>query len=90
MTDGNQTMGSDYVYSFPNKTTVYPVVLGDTTTFLDLKINQINVNKYAFHKNKFPVEVFLSYSGTQNVEANFNIKQGNSSILQQTVSFGPE
>ena len=89
MTDGNQTMGSDYVYSFPNKITVYPVVLGDTTTFLDLKINQINVNKYAFHKNKFPVEVFLSYSGTQNVEANFNIKQGNTSILNQNVSFGP-
>lgn len=89
LTDGNQTMGSDYVYSFPNKTAVYPVVLGDTTTFMDLKINQINVNKYAFHKNKFPVEVFLSYSGTQNIEANFSIKQGNSNIVQQTVSFGP-
>ena len=89
MTDGNQTMGSDYVYGFPNKTSVYPIVLGDTTTFLDLKINQINVNKYAFHKNKFPVEVFLSYSGTQNIEANFNIKQGNSNVVQQSVSFGP-
>ena len=89
MTDGNQTMGSDYVYGFPNKTSVYPIVLGDTTTFLDLKINQINVNKYAFHKNKFPVEVFLSYSGTQNIEANFNIKQGSSNVVQQSVSFGP-
>jgi hypothetical protein len=89
MTDGNQTRGADYVYSFPNKTTVFPIVLGDTTTFLDLKINQINVNKYAFHKNKFPVEVFLSYSGTQNAAADFNIKQGNSTVLQQTVSFGP-
>ncbi|CAM3942095.1 hypothetical protein FLAN108750_00345 [Flavobacterium antarcticum] len=89
MTDGNQTMGSDYVYGFPNKTSVYPVVLGDTTTFLDLKINQINVNKYAFHKNKFLVEVFLSYSGTQTVEANFNIKQGNSNVVKQSVSFGP-
>ena len=89
MTDGNQTMGSDYVYGFPNKTTVYPVVLGDTAIFMDLKINQINVNKYAFHKNKFPVEVFLSYSGTQNIDANFNIKQGNSNVVQQSVSFGP-
>jgi hypothetical protein len=26
------------------------------------KISQINVNKYAF-QNKFPVEVFLNYSG---------------------------
>lgn len=89
MTDGNQTMGADYVYSFPTKTNVFPVILGDTTTFMDLKINQINVNKYAFHKNKFPVEVFLSYSGTQNIEANFNIKQGNSNVVQQSVSFGP-
>lgn len=89
MTDGNQTMGADYVYGFPNKTSVYPIVLGDTSTFLDLKINQINLNKYAFHKNKFPVEVFLSYSGTQNIEANFNIKQGNSNVMQQSVSFGP-
>ncbi len=89
MTDGNQTMGADYIYSFNTKTTVYPVILGDTTTFMDLKISQINVNKYAFHKNKFPVEVFLSYSGTQNVAANFNIKQGNSTIVQQSVSFGP-
>lgn len=89
MTDGNQTMGADYVYSFSTKTNVFPVVLGDTTTFMDLKINQINVNKYAFHKNKFPVEVFLSYSGTQNIEANFSIKQGNSNVVQQIVSFGP-
>jgi hypothetical protein len=89
MTDGNQTMGADYVYSFPNKTTVYPIVLGDTTTFVDLKINQINVNKYAFHKNKFPVEVFLSYAGTQTIEANFNIKQGNSTVMQQNVSLAP-
>ena len=89
MTDGNQTIGSDYAYSFPNKTSVHSIVLGDTTTFMDLKINQINVNKYAFHKNKFPVEVFLSYSGNQTIEANFNIKQGNSNVIQQSVSFGP-
>lgn len=87
--DGNQTVGNDYVYGFPAKTNVFPVILGDTTTFLDLKISQINVNKYAFHKNKFPVEVFLSYSGTQSTSANFNIKQGNSTVFQQDISFGP-
>lgn len=89
LSDGNQTVGNDYVYGFPSKTNVFPVILGDTTTFLDLKINQINVNKYAFHKNKFPVEVFLSYSGTQNATANFNVKQGNSTVFQQDISFGP-
>jgi hypothetical protein len=44
---------------------VFPVVLGDTTKLLDLKINQLNVNKYAFYRNKFPVEVFLQYSETK-------------------------
>lgn len=87
MTDGNQTVGSDYVYSFPAKTNVFPIMLGDTTTFMDLKINQINVNKYAFHKNKFPVEVFLSYSGTASTTATFSIKQGNTTLHQEKVSF---
>lgn len=89
LTDGNQTIGNDYVYSFQQNTTVYPMVLGDTTTFLDLKINQLNVNKYAFLKNKFPVEVFLQYSGTKPVNATFSIQQGNSTIHKQTVSFSP-
>ena len=54
LSDGNQTIGNDYVYSFPQNNSVYPLVLGDTTSFLDVKINQLNVNKYAFLKNKFP------------------------------------
>ena len=87
ITDGNQTSGNDYVYSFDANNKVYPLVVGDTTAFLDLKINQLNVNKYAFHKNKFPVEVFLQYSGNKNVTADFSISQGNSVLSRQTVSF---
>lgn len=87
LTDGNQTSGNDYVYSFNPNNKVFPVVLGDTTTFLDLKINQLNVNKYAFHKNKFPVEVFLQYSGNKNITADFSISQGNSVLSKQSVSF---
>ncbi len=63
--------------------------MGDTTTFFDLKINQLNVNKYAFHKNKFPVEVFLQYAGTKAVNADFTISQGNSVIAREKVSFSP-
>ena len=53
ITDGNQTSGNDYVYSFGSENKIYPIIVGDTTAFLDLKINQLNVNKYAFYKNKF-------------------------------------
>jgi hypothetical protein len=89
ISDGNQTSGSDYVFSFDTDNKVYPVAVGDTTTYLDLKINQINVNKYAFHKNKFPVEVFLQYAGTKSVTANFSISQGNNVLSKESVTFSP-
>lgn len=89
ISDGNQTSGADYVFSFDAENKVYPIAVGDTTTYLDLKINQINVNKYAFHKNKFPVEVFLQYAGTKSVTANFAISQGNTVLSKQSVSFSP-
>lgn len=89
ISDGNQTSGNDYVYSFGDSNKVFPIVLGDTTKVLDLKINQLNVNKYAFLKNKFPVEVFLQYSGTKAITANFQISQGNSILNKQKVNFSP-
>ncbi|PWA05870.1 hypothetical protein [Flavobacterium psychrotolerans] len=89
ITDGNQTSGNDYLYSFDSNNKVYPLIVGDTTTFLDLKVGQLNVNKYAFHKNKFPVEVFLQYSGNKTVNADFSLSQGNSILSRQTVSFSP-
>ncbi len=89
ISDGNQTTGSDFIFSFNPSNKVFPLVVGDTTTYLDLKINQINVNKYAFHKNKFPVEVFLQYSGTKSITANFAISQGNNVLSKQSISFSP-
>ena len=87
ITDGNQTSGNDYVYAFDTANKVFQIVLGDTIKQLDLKINQLNVNKYAFYKNKFPVEVFLQYSGNKNILADFSISQGNSILSKQTISF---
>ena len=89
-TDGNQTIGNDYVFSFQENISVLPVVLGDTTTVLDLKINQINVNKYAFLKNKFPVEVFLQYNGNETITSNFSIQSGSQTIHKQIVTFSKD
>ena len=87
LTDGNQTIGNDYVFSFHESTTVFPVVLGDTTTTFDLKINQLNANKYAFLKNKFPVEVFLQYNGNKSVSTTFSIEKKGKKISTQTINF---
>ncbi|MGV3696766.1 hypothetical protein [Flavobacterium sp.] len=89
ISDGNQTSGEDYVFGFNPSNKVYPLVVGDTATYLDLRISQLNVNKYAFHKNKFPVEVFLNYAGTKSINTTFKITQGNSVLNEQTVAFSP-
>ncbi|WP_281986206.1 VWA domain-containing protein [Aquimarina aggregata] len=91
LTDGNQTYGKDYQYTSKKyKQAVYPVVIGDTTTVVDTKIQQLNVNRYAYLKNKFPVEVILTYSGNQEVKSKFEIKSGNSVLYSQDISFSEE
>lgn len=87
ISDGNQTSGEDYVFGFNPNNAVYPIAVGDTATYLDLRISQLNVNKYAFHKNKFSVEIFLNYSGNKSINATFKISQGNTILNQQTVGF---
>lgn len=87
LTDGNQTQGSDYVFNIQQNANVFPIVLGDTIEHLDLKISQLNANKYAFLKNKFPVEVFLNYTGSKPVNAVLSIQSGHSSVYKQNVSF---
>jgi uncharacterized protein with PQ loop repeat len=88
ISDGNQTIGNDY--EFANsvyKQPIYPVILGDTITYTDLKIQQLNVNKYAYLKNKFPVEVVAVYSGAKNIKSKFIVKKGNAVVYSQNISF---
>lgn len=91
ITDGNQTFGNDYeIISKNYKQSIFPVILGDTITYIDLKIQQLNVNKYAFLKNKFPVEVILVYNGNKAVSSKFQVKSGKSVIYSQSLSFSKE
>lgn len=90
ISDGNQTIGSDYKYlASKNKQPVFPIILGDTTTFSDLRISQVNANRYAYLKNKFPVEIIANYSGNKNVTSTLRIRTGNSVVFSKNISFGP-
>jgi len=72
--DGNQTIGEDYeFYGKRQRFPIYPIVLGDTTKYDDLLIHQVNTNKYAFLKNKFPIEVFISYDGQEDISSELQI-----------------
>lgn len=86
--DGNQTVGRDYRYLQTGKnTSIFPLVIGDTTQYTDLSIQRINVNRYAFLNNKFPVELFLNYSGKDSRETELRIYAGSQVIFRQNVEF---
>ncbi|XLS27489.1 VWA domain-containing protein [Flavobacteriaceae bacterium M23B6Z8] len=88
ISDGNQTYGRDYSYQKMGlETNVYPVLLGDTLKIIDLKIGQINCNKYAFSGNSFPVEVFVSYEGDRPAESQLSIYSGNTKVFDQSINF---
>ncbi|MEZ4792864.1 MAG: hypothetical protein R2783_05230 [Gelidibacter sp.] len=88
ITDGNQTYGNDYEFSINRyKQPIFPVILGDTINYMDLKIQQLNVNKYAYLKNRFPVEIIAVYSGTSNVNTQLKITSGSSTVFSQDIRF---
>ena len=88
ITDGNQTFGRDFEFSSKQfKQPIFPVILGDTITYSDLKIQQLNVNKYAYLKNKFPVEVIAVYNGNTPANSKFNIKKGNTTVYSTNLQF---
>ncbi len=88
ISDGNQTYGNNYEFGFTEyKQVIYPIILGDTISYTDLRIEQLNVNKYAYLKNKFPIEAILVYNGNTNVTSKFQITQGNTTVYSEAVSF---
>lgn len=89
LTDGNQTIGRDYEYLNSNHK-VFPVVFGDTTKYKDLKVTQVNVNKYSYLKNKFPVEVILNYDGNETVKTRFSIFSAGKTVFSKNIEFSKE
>jgi hypothetical protein len=86
LSDGNQTIGNDYEF-INSKQKIYPIVFGDTIQYQDLKISQLNVNKYSYIKNKFPVEVFLNYEGKENVSSQFSIYKEGKTVFTKKIQF---
>jgi len=88
-TDGNQTVGN--AYEFVNsKQQIYPIVFGDTTKYKDLQVTQVNVNKYSYINNKFPVEVLLNYDGQTNVKTKFSIFNAGKIVFSKNIQFSKD
>lgn len=90
LTDGNQTYGSDYSYVTKGvKQPIYPVILGDSTVYSDLSIKQLNVNRYVYLKNKFPVEIIANYNGNESISTELKIWSGNTVVFRKPLQFTP-
>lgn len=86
LTDGNQTIGNAYEF-IKSEQKVYPIIFGDTSKHTDIKITQINVNKYSYLNNKFPVEVLLNYDGPGSVKKTFSIYSVGKKIFSKRIQF---
>lgn len=86
ITDGNQTSGNAVEF-LDYKSAVYPFIVGDTSTVDDIYINQLNVNKATFINNQFPVEVFVNYSGKNNVSKNLNVYHKREKLYSKQLNF---
>lgn len=86
--DGQQTQGSDYSYTGKNfQNRIIPIVVGDTTNYIDTKIDRLNTNPYAFLNNQFPVEVFVSSNAEKSIDTDFIIKQNGKIIKRKSLNF---
>ena len=86
LSDGNQTIGNDYQYT-SLKDPVFPIVIGDTTEYQDVKIAQINVNRYSFINNQFPIESILQYEGTQTIKLRYSLENNGKIIFSKRINF---
>ncbi|WP_240614666.1 VWA domain-containing protein [Polaribacter filamentus] len=57
---------------------------------MDLKIAQLNVNKYSYLQNKFPVEVILNFEGTETINTQFSIFNDGKTVYRENVSFSSD
>lgn len=74
LSDGNQTLGEDYTFRGESgERPVFPVVLGDTTRYEDLRIDRVNINNYAFLGNQYPIEILVSYQGDNTIDTNLSV-----------------
>lgn len=86
LTDGNQTLGMDYQY-FNSSKSIYPIVFGDTLKYRDVNISSLNVNKYSYLNNEFPIEAILNYNGSKAENLRFTILKNGNMVFSKKIQF---
>lgn len=91
LSDGNQTIGEDYSFFKSNESNaINTLVLGDTTLYKDISVGPILTNKYAFLKNKFPLETYISYQGKVTASATVLVRMDNKVVHREKVELNAD
>lgn len=91
LSDGNQTIGEDYsFFKTDRNNTIYSIVLGDTTKYKDISVGPIQTNKYAFLKNKFPLETYVSYQGNTPVSVSVSLKMNGKIVHKENLKLNAD
>jgi len=86
ITDGNQTTGRGIEF-IDYKSPVFPIIVGDTTIFKDISLKRLNVNKFTNINHKFPVELFINYSGKKPISKKINIYHKGKKVYTKQLQF---
>ena len=89
LTDGNQNTGASYDFNQKDEDfLVYPIAVGDTTQYEDIRATQLILNKYAFLGNQYPVEFSWVYKGTRISEVPVRVEVDGNIVLQKSINTG--
>ena len=88
ISDGNQTVGSSLDF-LPVEKPIYTVITGDTVHYNDVSIHKLNVNKYSYLKNNFPVEAFIYYSGEEGLRTTVSVVHNNKKVYSEPLVMEP-
>lgn len=89
LSDGNQTTGEDYQYTSIREP-IFSVVIGDTIQYQDVEITQVNVNRYSYINNEFPLESLIKYTGIKPVKLRFTIENKRKVIFSKFITLSSE
>ena len=80
----NEGMNPAYSGSFPFH--VYTIGLGDTTSYMDIKIKSVQTNSYIFYGDIFPVEVVVSAQKLKDKNFTLTIRNGNKILISDKIN----
>lgn len=89
ISDGNQTIGERYE-NRKTSSPIIPLLIGDTIQYQDVYVDQLNVNKFSYIKNKFPIEAFVNYIGNQSQTNTVSLVHKGRVIASKKVYFDQE